>query len=88
VSSQVEIFERLNEVNDEIQWKNRTMVDIGEKISSFKQRLTFWWETTLARRKIATFSLLSEFLKVSSKFTLNSIFKNTWKNYSLNSTGT
>jgi len=37
-------FGRLNELNIEMQGKNKTMVDIGEKISSFKQKLALWRE--------------------------------------------
>jgi hypothetical protein len=40
-----------------MQEKNRTMVDIGEKISSFKQKLALW-RKKLSQGKIATFPLL------------------------------
>lgn len=55
-----------------MQGKNRTMVDIDEKISSFKQKLTLWREK-LFQGKIATFPLLSEFLEDSTKVTLNDL---------------
>ncbi|KAL4111928.1 hypothetical protein QTP88_015794 [Uroleucon formosanum] len=48
------------------------MVDIGEKISSFKQKLALWWEK-LFQEKIATFPLLSEILEDSTKVTLNDL---------------
>lgn len=67
-----DIFGRLNELNVEMQGKNRTMVDIGEKISSFKQKLALWREK-LSQGKIATFTLLSEFLEDSIKITLDDI---------------
>jgi len=67
-----DIFERLNELNNEMQGKNRTMVDIGEKIISFKQKLALW-RKKLSQGKIAIFSLLSEFLEDSRKVTLNDL---------------
>ncbi|XP_015372935.1 PREDICTED: protein FAM200A-like [Diuraphis noxia] len=48
------------------------MVDIGEKFSSFKQKLALWREK-LFQGKIATFTLLSEFLEDSTKVTLNDL---------------
>jgi hypothetical protein len=67
-----DIFGRLNELNIEMQEKNRTMVDIGEKISLFKQKLVLWREK-MFQGKIATFPLLSEFLEDSTKVTLNNL---------------
>jgi len=55
-----------------MQGKNRTMVDIGEKISSFKQKLALWREK-LSQGKIATFPLLSEVLEDSTKVTLDDL---------------
>lgn len=67
-----DIFGWLNELNIEMQGKNCTMIDVGEKISSFKQKLVLWREK-LSQGKIAAFPFVSEFFENSTKVTLEDL---------------
>lgn len=67
-----DIFEWLNELNVEMHGKNRTIIDFGEKISLFKQKLVLWREK-LSRCKIAAFPFVSGFLEDSTKVTLEDL---------------
>ncbi|XP_076038362.1 zinc finger BED domain-containing protein 5-like isoform X1 [Oratosquilla oratoria] len=67
-----DIFTHLNELNLDMQGRNHTMVDIGEKIVSFKKKLALWREK-LAKGKIAAFPELSAMLEDSSDIFLPDI---------------
>lgn len=67
-----DIFEHLNQLNTEIQGKNRTIVDISEQISSFKLKLSLWGKK-LSRGKIGSFPRLNEFLEDSNNVTLENM---------------
>ena len=55
-----------------MQGRNHTMVDIGEKIASFKKKLALWREK-LAKGKTAAFPTLSVMLEDSSDIFLPDI---------------
>lgn len=67
-----DIFEHLNVLNTEMQGRNRTMVDIGEKISSFKKKLALWRQK-LPRGLIASFPNLNKFLEDSTEILLHDL---------------
>lgn len=64
-----DIFEHSNELNTRMQGRNRTMVDIGENISAFKNKLTLWRQK-LSKNKIAHFPKLNQYLEDSSEISL------------------
>ncbi len=77
-----DIFMHLNELNSDMQGRNHTMVDIGEKIVSFKKKIALWREK-LARGKTAAFPELSAVLEDSSEISLvdiKNIFEDHLKN--------
>lgn len=67
-----DIFEHLNVLNTEMQGRNRTMVDIGEKITSFKNKLALWRQK-LSRGQIASFPTLNQFLEDSTEISIHTL---------------
>ncbi|XP_064412969.1 zinc finger BED domain-containing protein 5-like [Latimeria chalumnae] len=67
-----DIFQHLNELSTEMQGRNRTIVDIGEKISSFKRKLALWREK-MSKGKIAAFPGLNEFLEDAAEVSIKDL---------------